>query len=44
MAQQSEQMSMNANVPGSIPNYSSSRVFKFLSDITENTHSQSTAD
>ena len=43
MAKQSQQMSMNANVLGSIPNYSSSRVFKFLSDIAENTHSESTA-
>ncbi len=44
MAQQAEQISMNTNASGSIPNNStSSRVWKFLSDIAENTHSESTA-
>ena len=45
MAQQAEQMSLNTNSRGSIPNnsVSSSRVWKFLSDIAENTQSESTA-
>jgi hypothetical protein len=45
MAQQAEQMSINTNALGSIPNNStsSSRVWKFLSDIAENTHGESTA-
>ncbi len=45
MAQHAEQMSMNTNAPGSNLNNStsSSRVWKFLSDIAENTHSESTA-
>jgi peptidoglycan hydrolase CwlO-like protein len=45
MAQQTEQMTMNNNVQGSIPNSStsSSRVWQFLSDIAKDTHSESTA-
>jgi septal ring factor EnvC (AmiA/AmiB activator) len=45
MAQQAEQMSMNTNVLGSIPNSStsSSRVLCFLESIARNTYSESTA-
>ncbi len=45
MAQQAEQMTMNYNVQGSIPNSStsSSRVLHFLESIARNTHSESTA-
>ncbi len=45
MAQQAEQMAMNNNVQGSIPNSStsSSRVLYFLESIARNTHSESTA-
>jgi chromosome segregation ATPase len=44
MAQQAEQMTMNNNIQGSIPNSSTSysRVWQFLSDIAKDTHSEST--
>ncbi len=44
MAQQTEQMTMNNNIQGSITNSStsSSRVWQFLSDIAKDTHSEST--
>jgi peptidoglycan hydrolase CwlO-like protein len=45
MAHLAEQMTMNNNVQGSIPNSStsSSRVLHFLESIARNTHSESTA-
>jgi cell division protein FtsB len=44
MAQQAEQMTMNNNIQGSIPNSStsSSRVWQFLSEIAKYTHIEST--
>jgi chromosome segregation ATPase len=45
MAQQVEQMTLNNNIQGSIPNSStsSSRVLCFLESIARNTYSESTA-